>query len=82
MQRFIQDALRDILDVCCVVYIDDILIFSKTKEVKHLKMVLERLKKASLYADLKKCTFLFEEVEFLRFPHEWRRSENGRKEAD
>jgi hypothetical protein len=29
-QRFIQHCLREFLDVCCFVYIDDILVFSKT----------------------------------------------------
>ena len=53
----------------CIVYIDDILIFSRTQEEhdKHVKMVLERLESAGLFANAKKCAFDQPEVEYLGF---------------
>jgi hypothetical protein len=46
-QHFMNDIFRDILDVYVVIYLDDILIFSETKElhIEHLKEVLQRFKK-------------------------------------
>ncbi len=68
-QAYIQDSLRDILDVVCVVYIDDILIFSRTQEEhdEHVKLVLDRLQRAGLFANAKKCEFDKPEVEFLGY---------------
>jgi hypothetical protein len=56
------------LDKFVVVFIDDILIFSKTEEEreKHLRMVLERLRSNQLYAKFTKCEFWLTEVAFLR----------------
>jgi hypothetical protein len=50
-----------------VLFIDDILIFSKTKEEheKHLRMVLEKLRSNQLYAKFSKCEFWLTEVAFL-----------------
>jgi transposase InsO family protein len=68
-QRFIQHVLREFIDVCCFVYIDDILIFSKTKEdhILHLSSILSKLREFSLKASLKKCQFFQTEVQFLGF---------------
>lgn len=68
-QSFIQDTLRNILDIVCVVYIDDILIFSKTQEEhdQHVAMVLDRLRNAGLCANAAKCEFDKSEVEYLGF---------------
>ena len=68
-QGFIQDVLRDLLDVVCVVYIDDILIFSRSQEEhdEHVKLVLDRLRSAGLFANAKKCSFDQSEVEYLGF---------------
>ena len=65
-QRAMTEALRG-LDHCAVVYIDDILIFSQTKEehLQHLRMVFEALKRHQYHIRLPKCEFLKEEVEFL-----------------
>jgi hypothetical protein len=50
-----------------VVFIDDILIFSKTEEEheKHLRMVLEKLRSNQLYVKFSKCEFWLTEVTFL-----------------
>src|SRR5438876_3006174 len=55
------------LDVCVVVFIDDILVYSKNKEehAKHLRIVLDRLQEHQLYAKFSKCQFWLKEVSFL-----------------
>ncbi|GJZ02477.1 reverse transcriptase domain-containing protein [Tanacetum coccineum] len=51
-----------------IVFIDDILIYSKTKEdhENHLRLMLELLRKEKLYAKFSKCEFWLQEVHFLR----------------
>ncbi|GKC54116.1 putative reverse transcriptase domain-containing protein [Tanacetum coccineum] len=58
---------KSYLDNFVIVFIDDILIYSKTKEdhVVHLKLVLELLKQERLYAKFSKCNFWLQEVHFL-----------------
>ncbi|GJX63169.1 putative reverse transcriptase domain-containing protein [Tanacetum coccineum] len=59
---------RRYLDKLVIVFIDDILIYSKTQEehVEHLRLVLGLLKKEKLYAKFSKCGFWLREVQFLR----------------
>ncbi|GJU17708.1 putative reverse transcriptase domain-containing protein [Tanacetum coccineum] len=58
---------RPYLDKFMIVFIDDILIYSKTREehVEHLRLVLGLLKKEKLYAKFSKCEFWLREVQFL-----------------
>ncbi|GKD96286.1 putative reverse transcriptase domain-containing protein [Tanacetum coccineum] len=55
------------LDKFVIVFIYDILIYSKTRDeyVEHLRLVLELLNKEKLYAKFSKCEFWLREVQFL-----------------
>jgi hypothetical protein len=55
------------LDKFVVVFIDDILIYSKTEEdhADHLRVVLQRLRDHRLYAKFSKCEFWLDNVKFL-----------------
>ena len=68
-QQMINNALRDLLDVTVVAYLDDILVYSEdfTKHEKHVKQVLKHLAKYNLHLKLKKCEWSKEEVKFLEF---------------
>ncbi|GJS94284.1 putative reverse transcriptase domain-containing protein [Tanacetum coccineum] len=56
------------LDKFMIIFIDDILIYSKSKEehAEHLKLILELLKKEELYAKFLICDFWLSRVQFLR----------------
>ena len=68
-QRFINDIFSDLLDVCIMIYLDDILIYlnNMSEYHWHIKEVLNRLCKASLYAKAEKCEFYSELVEYLGY---------------
>ena len=68
-QADINQALVGLVDVTCVVYLDDILIFSEDPDTHEsaVKEILERLRQHHLYINLKKCQFHTKSVEFLGF---------------
>src|SRR5258707_13527646 len=68
-QRFINKVLGNLLDICTVGYIDDILIYSDSVDQHrdHVQEVLRRLQKAGLYTNPKKCNFHMDTVEYLGF---------------
>ncbi|WVZ58433.1 hypothetical protein U9M48_008709 [Paspalum notatum var. saurae] len=60
-------VFMEYLDKFVVVFIDDILIYSKTEEEheEHLRLVLQKLREHKLYAKLSKCEFWLDQVPFL-----------------
>ena len=67
--RLMTDLFRKELDDFVLVFFDDILVYSKTKEdhEQHLRHVLEIFRKAKLYAKRSKCSFFVEKVVYLGF---------------
>jgi hypothetical protein len=68
-QSYINKALRNLVDTICVVYLNDILIYSKDKGkyIKYVKQVLERLRAWGLYAKLSKCSFHTKLIKFFSY---------------
>ena len=66
-QALMNNIFRKHLNKFVLVYLDDILVFSKTPEehIGHLRTVLQILRDNRLYAKMKKCTFNAQEVKFL-----------------
>jgi hypothetical protein len=57
-------VFMEYLDKFVVVFIDDILVFSRSEE-EHLRLVLQKLREHQLYAKFSKCAFWLKEVSFL-----------------
>jgi hypothetical protein len=67
--QFVNSIFADLLDVCVVVYLDDILIYSDTPEehTKHVKEVFQHLREQGLYCKLSKCKFSITTCEYLGY---------------
>jgi hypothetical protein len=68
-QSYINNALWGYVDDFCVVYLDNILVYSQSEEeyIQHLEKVMEHLCQSKLYANPKKCSFFQDEIEFLGY---------------
>ncbi|QRW15647.1 Retrotransposable element Tf2 protein [Rhizoctonia solani] len=66
-QHFMNDLFRDLIDVTVVIYLDNILIFSKKPEdhPSHVREVLSQLMKNQLFCKLSKCHFHVTTVDYL-----------------
>ena len=66
-QRIMNKVLEGYLEEFCLVYLDDVLIFSNSLEEheKHVKLVVERLRKYGLKLKLSKCKFARTKIEYL-----------------
>lgn len=66
-QALINDVLREYLNKFVFVYLDDILIFSRSMEehIKHVKAVLQKLWDNDLHCKAEKCQFQVESIAFL-----------------
>lgn len=68
-QSYMNETLAGLVDITCVVYLDDILIYSsnETDHITHVKEVLQRLRDNNLYAKMSKCEFHTTKVDFLGY---------------
>ena len=68
-QSYIHLKLREYLDIFCIVYLNDILIYSNDKNTheKHVRLILEKFRKFKLFANLKKCYFDLNEIDYLNY---------------
>ncbi|CAI5479781.1 unnamed protein product [Closterium sp. Yama58-4] len=66
-QAEMNHILRPVLDKCVVVYLDDILIYSKTmkEHMEHLRKVFEILRENKFYVKLSNSDFALEKVQFF-----------------
>lgn len=68
-QRMIDDVLKEIIGKICYVYIDDVIVFSKSEEdhLRDIETVFSKLDKAGLKINLEKTNFMATSVEFLGY---------------
>ena len=68
-QQFINNLFSDFLNVCAMIYLDNILIYLNNmfKHCQNVKKVLKHLHKTGLYAKAEKCEFYSELVEYLKY---------------
>lgn len=66
-QRLMEHVLRDLKEKCCMIYIDDVVIYSKDEQehFKHIQQVFHCLSKADLTLNMKKCNFIQKSLKFF-----------------
>eukprot|EP00253_Pinus_taeda_P014944 PITA_14944 len=67
--RLMNEMMKEYIKKFVIVYLDNILVFSRTREehLRHVRRVLEKLQQNKLLINLKKCTFLQKELIYLGF---------------
>jgi len=67
-QHYMNDVLFEYLHQFCQIYLDDIIIYSKTlkKHKRHVRLILNRLREADLQIDIDKCEFHVQKTIFLK----------------
>ena len=68
-QSYIYSTLRKYINLICIVYFDDILKHFSDKKIykKYIRLVFETLRQFKLFANLKKCLFDFNEIDYLKY---------------
>ena len=68
-QRWINRTLHQFVDICCIVYLDDVLIYSKDKEqhIRDVRSVLRAIRNSGIRIKPGKCEFHATETEYLGF---------------
>jgi len=68
-QRWINEVLMEHIDMCCIVYLDDVLIYSNTlqQHQKEVSNILEAIRKSVMKVKPSKCEFHQSETEYLGF---------------
>ena len=68
-QVYINKTLADMIDVFYVIYFNDILIYNSLlkKHWNHVRQILKCLHKFQFFANLKKCAFAVQQINFLEF---------------
>ena len=68
-QSYIYLTLREYLNIFCIVYLNDILIYSDDKNTheKHVRLIFEKFRKFKLFANLKKCFFDRNKIDYLKY---------------
>jgi hypothetical protein len=68
-QAYINEALAGLVNITCIVYLNDILVFLDNEEqhVEHVKEVLRRLRKVRLFIKLSKYKWYTRRIEYLRY---------------
>jgi len=68
-QRWINDVLMEHIDMCCIVYLDDVLIYSNTLQQhrKDVSNILKAIRKSGMKVKPSKCEFHQNETEYLGF---------------
>jgi hypothetical protein len=67
--RFMDDIFQPFNNYIVVVYLDNILLFNKSwkEHLQHIQHVLHTLQQHKLYANLEKCSFIMNMVQYLRY---------------
>ena len=68
-QHFMNDILREYLDLIAVGILDDVIIFSESlaEHVQHVRSILEVLRQHRLYAKVEKCEFHKDQMTFVGY---------------